>query len=420
MAPNFIQEFYKGQADFAETFRLLVLQENEDLFSRLDFNNDNNFLDPFLFLYYKQKFLALTQTTGLGLTLEQVLFGYIPKKKLPPEYNFKALCDAEGRIYLPKKGYFILSLKGEIITISYQKENNAYTIFFDSQKLPYHFVPEINIKQSQIVLYQFNDPLFNTLYATGFARESETRIKNGKPGLVLSPVSLLNETQVKINYAYRILRSSKLNYSELLAASTKGIFSFAQEGIWSFAGKAAQGISFICGNSTDSVVFFVCEIAHQGGHSIFNAILHKPEQIFLGDPDASMTTLTDNPADERTITDAFHGLFTTAKVAEVLDYLYSVQSKLKLTLDDKHEIIGRIADNYYRHRTGLHQVDHKAVFTKKGLAIYESLDRYLTRIYKKYGDIPAQYRYGRGDFVFNYEAFKSTHPLENTEVYHAL
>jgi len=412
MAPNFIQDFYKGQADFAETFRLLVLKEDEDLFSKLDFIDDNIFLDPFLFLYFRLKILGLTQMQAVNVTLQQILFGYLKKKNILKEYSFTAFSNTYGRVYLPRVGYFDLKVTNIPVEVVFTKDRNEFEFFLNGEKITHIFTPVKFLKHSDIELYQFDEPLFSSLYTKWFQNENGNRIKKNLPAYKLSPSSLYQQNHSKIDFAFQILRNSPLNYCRLLEMSTKGVYSFQQEGLWSFAGKSAHGASFLCGHETDSVIFFFCELAHQGGHSIFDAILYKPEKIFAVSPDSLMAELSGNPADDRTLADALHGLFTTSKVAEVLNYIYTVQHKLKLNNDHKHEILGRLADNHYRHRTGLQNLDHKKVFTVKGFQIYSALDNYLVRVYKKYGDIPVRYKYGQGDFVFNYEAFKLSHPLK--------
>ena len=73
MSPDFLPDFNKGQNVYASALRMLVLKEDERLFSFLDFNNDHAFLEPHLFLYYNQKKKG-------GIPLGQVLFSYVQKK----------------------------------------------------------------------------------------------------------------------------------------------------------------------------------------------------------------------------------------------------------------------------------------------------------------------------------------------------
>ncbi len=393
MAPNFLNDFKKGQSEIASAIRLLVLQENENLFSKLDFVNDDIFLEPFLFLYFNQK-------DKTKLTLWQILLGYIKKSKLPNDFPIDVTSNNNGQVYIPKIGYFDVGKADKKLTLQVERKK-TYNFYCGSEKIAYKFIPATVLNSSSIEVYPSNDRLFKSLYS-GFLNEVH------KKQMSLSLKSLYGISLGKLNHAYKFIKASGLNYSTPLSTATRGVFSFEDKNLWSFADKAAHGISFICGKPTDSVIFFICELAHQGGHTVFNAVIQNNEKIFLADPYTPMKMLTDNEKDERSLFGAFHGLFTTAKVAEVLDYAYS-SNTFKGEL--KRELLGRLVDNHYRHRTGLEKMNHKKVFTPKGFEIYSALDKYLYRVYTKYQNLIKQCDLTNQDFVFDLEKFKKLNPF---------
>jgi hypothetical protein len=410
MSPNFIQDFHKGQKNFAESLRLLVLQEDEELFLKLDFNDDVPFLEPFLFLFYRQKLLLASEQTN-PITLRQVLFGYISKKNLPDQFSFLAFVNANGKVYLPKIGYFSVELTNQSIEITYSKTTKKFSLSSNNGDIEFKFSPLQFIKNSNIELYQFHDPVFDSLYANWFTKTNESRTVNHLPPIKFAPVPLFDHNRAKIDYAYSIIKKSGLNYSKLIDEAAKGVYSFEQETLWSFSAQYAHGIGFLCGHPDESMIFFFVELAHQIGHAIFDCIIFNRDSVFSENPETPMAILTDNPHDDRTLIDATHGLFTVAKVVELLNYLYSIQDKLGLDKEMKHEILGRLSEYYFIHRNGLQKVDHEKYFTPRGRNIYTILDNYLVRVFRKYGDLPIRYRYKKGEYVFNYQDFKAAHPL---------
>lgn len=416
MAPNFIKEFTAGQKKIIDNIQLLTLTENENLFSKMDYENRDNFLNPFAFSYFHQQNWLLDKTNPRlkdpRITLEQIYFCALNKSKLPKDFVFKVYADDHGCVYLPAIGQFNIDKTDIHLDICYTKEHNTFELFSDTEKLLYTFTKSSFIPGSSVEIYSNTNPFFNNVFESAFEDFNIGRSLDEAYNLCNTPITPLSGiNNEKIFEAFRIVSESNLKYSSLLQNSIKGIFNFSNDVIWSFAHKGAYGISFISGTDKDSIIFFVAEMAHQGGHTAFAAILTDLERHFVIDPATPMNQISDNSADLRSVENALHGLYTTSKVAEILDYLYKNQNRLELTADEKHEIVGRLADDFYRHKTGLHTTDLYRIFTKKGLSIYNALDNYLTKLFSKYNSITTKYRYAKGDFVFSYDKFKQAFPL---------
>ena len=395
MSPNFTADFNKGQSAYASALRMLVLKEDEQFFSMLNYNDDRTFLEPYLFLYYNQKKKS-------SLSLWQVLFSCINKRRLPARIEAAVSTNKFGNIFLPGKGYLITGLKNKKLKLCYEKKYDKILLSYDNKDVQYQFVPTAYLTGGETELYQFNDDAFQQLY-DNFA--SEPLAKDFKD---FSAKSLYPTTVPLVNKAYRYYKSLPLNCSDILLAVTRGIFSCTSENVWSFSDKAAHGVSFICGKPSETVVFFISEIAHQGGHGFFNSILHDPEKIFLVEPTTPLKELSGDASDYRDLFGAFHGLFITTKVVEVLNHTY----RQKVFKGDLHyEVFARLIDNYYRHRTGLEKMDHKKVFTKKGLEIYNGADNYLLKLYKPYKDSIKKYDLSNQEFVFDFQKFKLLNPV---------
>ena len=84
----------RGQQKLVDTLRLLVFKTAPDLFDRLDFDDDESFLDPLLFAYFTDPAPAQP--------LAQLLYARIPPQHRPASIELRS--DTNGRILLPGLG----------------------------------------------------------------------------------------------------------------------------------------------------------------------------------------------------------------------------------------------------------------------------------------------------------------------------
>ena len=107
---------------------------------------------------------------------------------------------------------------------------------------------------------------------------------------------------------------------------------------------------------------------------------------------------------------AFHGLYTTTKVAEALDACLTKDAFPKES--DKHELIGRIADNRRRYKTELEKADHSKLLTEAGMEMYREMDNLCGSIYEERKELIANLKVSNQPFVFNYPQYVSENPRE--------
>ena len=325
------------------------------------------------------------------------------KNKIPARFEIPVSTNSSGTIFIPGTGYFLTGLKNKSLNLCYEKKHKKISFSYNNRDIKPAFYPSVFLPGRNTELYQYNDDLYQQLY-DNFG--NEPLAKHHKKFFAKS---LYPETGVKVNKAYRYFKSFPLKCIHPLLSATRGIFSCTSPTIWSFSDKAAHGISFICGNPSETVLFFISEMAHQGGHTMFNSIQFDPQRIFLIEPSTAMKNLSGDEWDYRDLFGAFHGLFITTKVVEVLNYVY--HSKI-FTGDLQYEVFARLIDNYHRFRTGLEKMDHKKIFTKKGLAIYHGADNYLLNVYKPYMKDIKKYNLRNQEFVFDFEKFKLLNPVK--------
>ena len=83
----------------ADTLKILIYKENPDLIKYLDLDNDEIFLDPFLFTYFFHKKNSLPPSTELW----EILQGYVIEIE---DISINDLSYKNNIAYLPNLGYF--------------------------------------------------------------------------------------------------------------------------------------------------------------------------------------------------------------------------------------------------------------------------------------------------------------------------
>src|SRR4051812_46967500 len=82
-----------------DTIKLLIYKENPSLLEKVDFEDDNIFLEPLLFAYFNGK----KDNLFAPEMLTEIMQGYFFKKE---NVLLKASFDKNGIAFLPNLGYF--------------------------------------------------------------------------------------------------------------------------------------------------------------------------------------------------------------------------------------------------------------------------------------------------------------------------
>ncbi len=393
-APNFIDDYIKGLNTILNSVRMAILNEDENLFVLLNTEgNERAFQEPFLFQYYAHN--------KQNMSLWQIMFGYISPQHLNSDFHFSVYSDKNGGVYLPKIGYFKTDLPSTKLDFEYQCTTKSYALKNQNNYLDTPFTPNLSTKDKQVTFYSFEHDYFKI----AFDHYDISSVEKHRETTPLSDYNFKTFSK-----AYKLLKNTNCNYFEMILNTLTGVYNFRSDKYTSFADRMSYGISFLSGTRNDTVVYFLVELAHQTGHTIFNTILQRPQDYFAIDIQTPMKQLTHNPNEHRNVYDAFHGLYTTSKVAETLDYFLA--NPQLFTANENHEIKGRLVDNSYRHKTGFHRIDVSTVFTSKGLLVYQKLNNYLERVYKKHANIVSKFPYVPDGFVFNYQLFLEQHPIK--------
>ncbi|NSL88337.1 hypothetical protein ECE50_015975 [Chitinophaga sp. Mgbs1] len=377
----------EGMEYMTESIQLLLYNSNPQLFEQLDLENANTFAEPLLYSWYN-----LEQPS---FTLEQVLAGYLKEQHY---FSISAYTDRAGCICLPAIGYLHTSMSDTYVNVV--RNGGQFHVIKNGREMAFRFTPCGYIQDTDIEIYKYR----NDLYNQHFNNDPRYNLDHNTWEL------LQDSVQENIQQAYNMIAAHNPVYFPYMQAVAKGIFLFRDDPAhaYSFASVKAQGAVFLNLQEGNGVPFFMEEMVHQFGHCILAAVLADKGSFFRIPEETPMSALTGNTADGRSFYDAFHGLFTTYAVAQLLDI---VISKQLLQGAELHEAKGRFIYNQRRIHTGIQSVNHAAVLTPKGTGIYNYLQKELEKIYLGKESMIAGYQFSNQSFVFNYNHFARLNPV---------
>ncbi|MCB2378637.1 hypothetical protein LGH70_13635 [Hymenobacter sp. BT635] len=385
----------------ADRIKLYVYKQDPGLFDLLDFDDDAIFLEPLVAAHRRAtygKYAHHAPVDSLPLSLRQALYGYIKPEQRPT--TLSVVSDNQGWVYIPRLGYFITPCTNAALQLTYLHATDTFFIMQDGELITADFKPCQFIATPDIHLYQSNPALLNTLFNK---LEADT-VTQADPSLPeANIVAAIPARLPELGKAFAIIRHYLPDYYHQICLVAKGLMVFENPYVRPFATPFAPGISFISVAPTDSVIYFIVELIHQFGHNMLYAIMDNRKSYFQIDPMAPLSVFNHNPKERRSLFSAFHGLFTTTKIAECLEVLYYSNV---FQGDEQQEIVARLADNKRRFRTGIERIEHDRILTPQGVALYEHLDTSCAAVYRRLDAVVREYNVSNQPFMFTYSLFK--------------
>jgi len=180
--------------------------------------------------------------------------------------------------------------------------------------------------------------------------------------------------------AILIIKENLPDLYHLLVLSNRMFFLHDNTSIINFVTFQTQGLLYFHTSTSATKAYFIEELLHQGAHNLLNILLMDKKLFFTVEPTIRMGKLNDNN-DYRTLYSAVHGLFTVAMRLFSYDILLQ---KNALCNETKHEIVGRLIDQFSRLNTGIELLDMEKVFTQRGSEFVSRLLILSNNIIKKY------------------------------------
>lgn len=384
----------EGQEFLKYSIQVLVYKKRPDLFEKLGYDNEDAFLEPFLFSYFT--------SPDSKVPLEQIVFGYIDEAARPA--SIEIYTNRNGIAYLPKIGCFATKESNKLITLKWDFQSGKYVLEYAGKEIDFSHQPPVFIGDTGFEIISHHHPFFSEYF---FEWDNNTKdFKDFSAEVEIPQITarhLDNLTQ-----ALQLIKKSVPHQFESFCLTTRRIVIFNNPQVRSFAVKNMHGMAFISATEEYSDVYFIEEAIHQCGHNVFNAITADLPRFFRIDPGTPLKNYSKNPYEFKSIYSALHGLYTVAARLDGFDACLD----LELAPEKSHELMGRFVDLRRRFRIGLETMVLDEVFTEEGSIIYAKLDQASDQLFKK-----RSYLLDRFDFStqtgtgFNYREFAQVNKI---------
>lgn len=354
------------KTEVVNTIKLLIYKEAPQLLEKLNFEDDNVFLEPLLFAYFNGKKTNLFSSC----ILQELMQGYcITKEKISLNHAYN-----ENNIaYIPMLGYYRKGEKNPFEPIRII-DGTTIEVLLDIPKLLKYIVdPNDKIKKDKLLFEK------NICFLTN---------------------------------ALAYIKNSSSNHYTLIESHCRKIllFNTNPEISNSFATINANGIAFINVYQEDyDEVFFVEDIAHQTGHVILYTLLFNKKKVFKIDETQLIEPII-KQKDHRDIHILFHSLYTYYTIFQCLDNC--IVNNL-FSEKQKKEAIARIGFNLKKcsHDLYIYEclITHFSgidyMLTEIGASIYTDVKNKFIEIDDKWGDFVQPYSYSNQPYNFTYKYF---------------
>jgi hypothetical protein len=373
-----------NQTEIINTIKLLIYKENPSLLEKIDFDDDEIFLEPLLFFYFNHKI----EDSLPNELLTEFMQGYFldnPTVKIKHSYN------DSGIAYLPVLGYF----------------KNGEPDFLET----IHRIDNTNIE-----VFKHSVDLINAIY-------KDTSGKLIPIADIVSNIDLFEKNITYLTNAISIIKETSKEHFQLIEKCCKKIVLFKTDpdNTNSFATIKIHGVAFLNVYQDDyDEVFFIDDIAHQSGHVILTTLLYNRKAIFKIDEEQNVEDLLKSK-DHRTVYILLHALYTYYTTLLCLD---NALSGGKFTKQQQKEAIARIG--FYLHKCDydLKRFDKigdlysglENVLTIEGQEIYNLIKEKYSEVSKKWQPTIKNFNYTNQTYNFTFKNFADLNTLEITQL----
>lgn len=368
------------QTKIIDTIKLLIYKENPSILEKVNFEDDNLFLEPLLFSYFNGKLNNLFSTEIL---IEIMQGYYVEEKPLILNDSF----NKQGFAYVPNLGYF--DKQGNKVDDIYRIQNSLIELLI---------YPIVYLKT---IFRDFNENIID-----------DNKVE-------ITRLQCLKHEKT-LNNAFQYIKDSIEVHFNLIEQCCKKIVLFKTDPKYtnSFATINAHGIAFLNVYQDDyDEVFFVDDVAHQTGHIIMTTILFERKKYFIIDENQKIGTITKNESEYRSFYILFHALYTYYTTFLCLD------ACLQNNCFDKrqiHEAKGRIGFYLLKCESDLLNFQKvinyyekiENVLSIEGIEIFQNIENKYFEMLKKSKDTPP-FNFKNHPYNFTYSEFIKLNQLEN-------
>ena len=386
---NFVDNNFEDSfGTFADSMKATMFQKVQHIFNLLDFEDDQNFLEPLFFLKVGYNPAPL-------FSFEQIQFGYIDNK-LKPEL-IQVLSSNKGVVFLPRLGYLTTSALSQSMEMHYNRETGAIKLKIGDQIIAHEFVPVKTLCNSNIELEQYNNPLNDDNFGT----KDNPQIVDIEQGF--------KDHCGHVEKAMEIIKNEYPWYFSYIEKAVKRIVVFYNDQVRSFASRTTTGISYISAEKEYNEVFFLEDITHQCAHNILYLITVQMQDFFAVDAKNGLISEYNKDGDDRrTIYSAYHGTFSLVNISTLLA---RILQKEIFEGHKRHELVGRFSDNLKRLGKNISDIKYKEIYADKGWELLMAIEDRYKALIAEYGSFIEKYDTSRQPYSFDYSIFLEDNPL---------
>lgn len=362
-----------NQIDISNTIKLLIYKENPSLLEKVDFDDENVFLEPLIFAYFNSK----NENLFPPEMLNEIMQGYFIEKG---ELEIKFLFNTKGIAYIPVLGYF--------------KEG---------EKRPFESITIVDDTNIEVLKYSLK--LFQDIFRT----TSGNLISNDE---IKIDAELFEKNIVPLSNAFQFIKKSSSEHFKLIEQCCKKcvLFKTNTENTNSFATIYAHGTAFFNVYQDDyDEVFFVDDIAHQTGHIILTTLCNDKKAIFKNDENQNIGEILEQK-DPRSIYVLLHAFYTYYTTLMCLDNC--LNNKL-FNEKQQMEATGRIGfylgkcsrDIEILEELIIHFSGIENILTGAGINLYTLIKAKFIEVFEKWNPLIKHFDYSNQPYNFTFKSF---------------
>ena len=360
----------------ADVIRTLAYRENKEIISKIDFNDQNIFLDPLLFAYFNRE---QTDTEfSLSLLTELMQSHFIEKEPLTIDGAY----NKEGIAYIPNLGY-------------YKQEEGQMT----REDFLYLEDTDIEVLKCEI-------PLLRNVLEVITSRTPGDKVFHVKKEYVEENLETLNK-------AFKQIRMAIPTQFEYIEKCLKKILLFKDPNplVASRVTINSLGTLFINIHENDkNLPFFIDTIAYQTGSLIMTIMLQDKDGIFKVDCRQRIADVI-NQEDRRNFYTLFHRMY--CHYSSFLCLHHYLEKNLGAT-EDEEELTQRMVFYLRKCEEALEKFNlfatnssgREHILTEAGIYLIELIENSLNKVsslrksdMERFADIPVSYRSRYSEFV---------------------
>lgn len=353
--------------------KTILFSRDESIFEKIDFYNDQIYLEPFLFAAI---------LNGNEDHLNRVLFYY--KRNAGIKLNF-------NQLYIPSLGYFEIDSKYIKQDIFIKKNENSIKVYnVNEECIDFELTP-IEYIYKNIEFLKVNDELLKSFF----------RNQEGVQVQVDFLDKDLHEKDFK--EGLDIIKRHSLWYYKVLMLVLKKVVFFKGEP-YCFSTIQAHNTIFFNIEKDANEIFFLEHLLHEGAHIIFNYLTFDSKQsLFKYDFNTLLKNIDGIENEHGDLYSRFHGLYTHYVISGNF-YEYLERNIYEKDIRKMKELEARFCFDMKKYKMSL-ELFSNDVLLDEGRSFYNIFLSKFHEIKKRSSIDINKYNFDNQSYMFSFEKF---------------